>query len=181
MLDVRYICNDYGRRLTMGMGRAVMPLVRRGRQPKRHGMAKTRSEIMRSVRRKDTGPELVVRRLLHHLGLRFRLHRKDLPGTPDVVLPRHRTVLFVHGCYWHRHPGCPLSTDPNTNKAFWVAKFAANAERDARKTKELEALGWRVLVVWSCETRDLDRLAAKLESEFSVTRTDVRDASNSRR
>lgn len=144
-------------------------------------MARTRSEIMQSVRIRDTGPELAVRRLLHHLGLRFRLYRKDLPGTPDVVLPKYRTVLFIHGCFWHRHPECRFSTSPKSNEAFWEAKFAANVERDARKARELDALGWRVLVVWSCETRDLDRLAARLESEFSVTRTDVRDASNSRR
>ena len=146
-----------------------------------HFMSSTRSEIMRAVPRRDTGPELAVRRLLHRLGLRFRLHREDLPGTPDIVLPKHRTVLFVHGCYWHRHQGCRFSSDPKTNQAFWETKFASNMERDARKTGELKALGWRVLVVWSCETRDLDRLAARLESEFSVTRTDVHDASNSRR
>ena len=94
-------------------------------------------------------------RLLHHLGLRFRLHRKDLPGTPDVVLPKYQTALFIHGCFWHRHPECRFSTTPRANKAFWEAKFAANVERDARKTRELEVLGWRVLVVWGCETRDL--------------------------
>lgn len=141
-------------------------------------MARTRSEIMQSVRIRDTGPELAVRQLLHHLGLRFRLHRKDLPGTPDVVLPKYRTVLFIHGCFWHRHPECRFSTSPKSNEAFWEAKFAANVERDARKARELDALGWRVLVVWGCETRDLDRLAARLKGEF--TRADVRDASSFR-
>lgn len=144
-------------------------------------MTKTRSDIMRAVPRRNTMPEIVVRRLLHQLGLRFRLHRKDLPGTPDVVLPKYRTALFIHGCFWHRHPECRFSTSPKTNKAFWEAKFAANVERDARKTRELEALGWRALVVWSCETRELDRLAARLGSEFNFTRTGVRGASSSRR
>lgn len=137
-------------------------------------MVRTRSEIMRAVPRRDTAPELAVRRLLHSLGLRFRLHRKDLPGTPDIVLPRHRTVLFVHGCYWHRHGGCRFSTDPKSNSAFWEAKFASNIERDARKTRELEALGWRVLVVWGCETRNLESLRNRLSSELNLIRAGVR-------
>lgn len=146
-----------------------------------YGKNAQRNHACRAVPRRDTLPEVIVRRLLHHLGLRFRLYRKDLPGTPDVVLPKYRTVLFIHGCFWHRHPECRFSTTPRTNTAFWEAKFAANVERDARKDRELEALGWRVLVVWGCEIRDLDRLAARLKDEFNVTRTDVRDASNSRR
>lgn len=134
---------------------------------------------MRAVPRQDTGPEMIVRRLLHQLGLRFRLHRKDLPGTPDVVLPKYRTALFVHGCFWHRHPECRFSTTPKTNTTLWEAKFAANVERDARKTRELETLGWHVLVVWSCETHDLDRLVSKLKGEFRAIHTDVREASGS--
>lgn len=123
---------------------------------------------MKSVRHKDTKPELVVRRVLHALGLRFRVQRKDLPGTPDIVLPKHRTVIFVHGCFWHRHAGCRLSTTPQTRQEYWLPKFEANIERDTRKRLELEAIGWRVLVVWECETRDPGALSARLSQYFPV-------------
>lgn len=98
---------------------------------------------MRAIRGHDTAPELRVRRAAHTAGLRFRLQRRDLPGTPDLVFPRHRVALFVHGCYWHRHPGCRFATVPSSNTEFWTTKFAANVERDARKTRELEEAGWR--------------------------------------
>ena len=117
---------------------------------------------MRAVGRKDTAPELAVRRLLHRLGYRFRLHRRDLPGTPDVVLPGRRTVVFVHGCFWHGHEGCRGGRTPKTNTAFWRDKIARNKERDARKEAELRAGGWDVVTVWECETRDRDALATKL-------------------
>lgn len=100
-----------------------------------------RSEIMRSVRQKDTGPELIVRKTLHNLGLRFRLHRKELPGTPDIILPKYSTAIFVHGCFWHRHPGCKLASTPKTRQDYWIPKFEANIERDARKLSELQAAG----------------------------------------
>jgi DNA mismatch endonuclease, patch repair protein len=125
-----------------------------------------RSRIMRSVGRASTGPELAVRRALHALGYRFRLHRRDLPGTPDVVLPRRKIVIFVHGCFWHRHEGCSKATSPKTRKEFWTTKFAQNVARDRRNETELRNQGWRVLTVWECQTRvrtELDRL---LKSEI---------------
>lgn len=117
-----------------------------------------RSANMSKVRGKDTGPELRVRSLAHRMGLRFRLHREDLPGTPDLVFPRHRLAVFVHGCFWHRHEGCRRATTPGTRREFWSTKFAATVERDARQTKALEDLGWRVLVVWECELKDDEAL-----------------------
>ena len=119
---------------------------------------------MSRIRGSNTKPELRVRSLLHQLGYRFRLHRKDLPGTPDIVLPKHRTVVFVHGCYWHRHAGCKRASTPTKNREKWERKFARNVERDRRNRSDLEALGWRVVVVWECETKDLERLAAALQS-----------------
>ena len=118
---------------------------------------------MGKIRSKDTKPEMVVRRLAHALGYRFRLHRKDLPGSPDLVFPGRHAVVFVHGCFWHRHEGCRLASTPKSNEAFWQAKFGRNVERDARKERELRALGWRVLVVWQCETRRTEVLAERLK------------------
>lgn len=123
---------------------------------------------MKAVRTKNTHPEVVVRKILHSIGLRFRLNRKDLPGSPDVVLPKHETIIFIHGCYWHRHPGCRYATTPKTNQAFWLPKFQRNVERDARKEDALRALGWRVLIVWECETRDKATLEARLRKEFEL-------------
>lgn len=127
-----------------------------------------RTRIMKSVRQKNTKPEMVVRRTLHALGLRFRLHRKDLPGTPDIVLPRFRTAVFVHGCFWHRHPQCSRATTPKTRLDFWQAKFDGNVERDERKTRELIDMGWRVLTIWECETKDAAELTGRLRSEFQI-------------
>jgi DNA mismatch endonuclease (patch repair protein) len=106
---------------------------------------------MSGIRGTNTQPELRVRRHLHAAGLRYRLHMKGLPGRPDLVLPRFRTAVFVHGCFWHQHPGCRFATRPGTNAEFWQAKFATNRERDQRKEAELRVLGWRVEVVWECE------------------------------
>lgn len=114
---------------------------------------------MSRVRGKNTAPEFVVRGLAHALGYRFRLHRKDLPGSPDLVFPSRHKVVFVHGCYWHRHPGCRRASTPGTRRDFWEAKFARNVERDARKERELRQAGWDVLTIWECETRDVERLA----------------------
>ncbi len=113
-----------------------------------------RSQLMSAIRGKDTKPELVVRRVAHRLGFRFRLHRRDLPGVPDLVFPRIRKIIFVHGCFWHRHRGCRFAYRPKSNKAFWQSKFAGNVVRDARALRELDALGWTTEVIWECETRD---------------------------
>jgi DNA mismatch endonuclease (patch repair protein) len=117
---------------------------------------------MARIRGKDTGPELVVRRLLHAMGYRFRLHRRDLPGTPDIVLVARRKVVLVHGCFWHRHPGCKAAGTPRTRRVFWETKFERNVARDAQKAAALAALGWDVLVLWTCELKDRDALAARL-------------------
>lgn len=127
-----------------------------------HQTRQQRSRNMASIRGKDTRPELRVRSALHRLGCRFRLHRRDLPGTPDVVLPKYRTVVFVHGCFWHRHPGCPRSFAPATRSEFWRAKLDRNVVRDAENRRALEAAGWRVVVIWECETRDQDALQRQL-------------------
>ncbi|EMA2620569.1 TPA: DNA mismatch endonuclease Vsr [Pseudomonas aeruginosa] len=123
---------------------------------------------MKRVGRENTKPELKVRAKLHVLGLRFRLHRRDLPGTPDIVLTKHRTVIFVHGCFWHRHLGCRYATTPKTRQEYWIPKFEANITRDVRKEAQLRELGWRVLVIWECETRDLPVLEARLRREFDL-------------
>lgn len=106
----------------------------------------------------NTRPEIRVRKALHALGYRFRLHRKDLPGKPDVVLPRHKLVIFVHGCFWHQHSGCYLASKPKNREEFWKAKFAANALRDKKNQLALEELGWRVEVIWECQTLDSEAL-----------------------
>ena len=121
-----------------------------------------RSALMRRVRGKDTTPERIVRQVSHSLGYRFRLHRQNLPGTPDLTFPRLRKVIFVHGCFWHRHPGCHRTTTPKTRAAYWREKFEQNQERDRRNIATLRALGWEVLVVWECETSDRTGLAATL-------------------
>src|SRR6266403_256829 len=107
---------------------------------------------MSRIRGKHTAPEMVVRSLLHGMGLRFRLHGKGLPGRPDIVLARHRTVVFVHGCFWHRHRGCQNCTTPTNNRLFWVKKLEGNAARDTLHRVALRKLGWHVSVVWECET-----------------------------
>lgn len=116
---------------------------------------------MSRVRSKDTKPELAVRKAAHALGLRFRLHRRDLPGTPDLVFPSRQTALFVHGCFWHRHL-CARATSPATNVDYWTAKFDRNVRRDARNVAELRKLGWRCVRIWECETKDSRKLAGIL-------------------
>jgi len=111
--------------------------------------APTRSRMMASVRQRDTEPEMLLRRAVHRLGLRFKLHDKGLPGRPDLVFPRFHAVVFVHGCYWHAHT-CRYGTTPSTRREFWTAKFAANRARDARTVDRLLKSGWRTLVVWEC-------------------------------
>lgn len=112
-----------------------------------------RSALMSRIRSKDTKPELVVRRALHALGYRFRLHAKELPGKPDIVFRARRKAIFVHGCFWHRHPGCRIASEPKSRQDYWEAKFARNVERDRYNLSALKTDGWRVLVVWECQTR----------------------------
>lgn len=110
-----------------------------------------RSERMSRIRGTNTAPELALRSALHRLGLRFRLHAKDLPGKPDIVLPKHGSVIFVHGCFWHRHPGCRVATIPKSNTEFWREKFSRNVQRDTRHVRSLRAAGWRVFTAWECD------------------------------
>lgn len=121
------------------------------------------SERMRGVRQKDTSPEQVVRRALHRLGHRFRTGNRDLPGTPDIANRSKRWAVFVHGCFWHRHEGCPRTTTPKRNRDFWLAKFEANRARDARAVTALRQMGYDVVTIWECESEDCARLQAKLQ------------------
>src|SRR5215210_1997488 len=109
---------------------------------------------MGRIRATDTKPEMMVRRLLHSLGYRFRLHRRDLPGSPDLAFPSRRKIVFVHGCFWHQHPGCRLAYRPKSNIDFWSEKFAANRRRDRRAIRRLRSSGWDPLVIWECELAD---------------------------
>lgn len=117
---------------------------------------------MARVRNRDTSPELAVRKLAHAQGLRFRVNRRDLPGTPDLVFPRYRLAVFVHGCFWHRHSGCKRATTPKTRQDFWEAKLARNVERDHQAASALENLGWQVMTVWECELKDRTSVAQRL-------------------
>ncbi|MCW1401600.1 DNA mismatch endonuclease Vsr [Novosphingobium sp. MW5] len=131
----------------------------------------TRSRMMAGIRGRNTRPEVLLRKALHAAGFRFRLHDRHLPGRPDIVLPRYRAVILVHGCFWHRHEGCPLTTTPATRVQFWEEKFAGNVARDARDAALLAGAGWRIGVVWECGLRGRDtaplmaRLAAWLRSD----------------
>lgn len=113
-----------------------------------------RSKNMSLIRGKDTKPEIIVRKFLHSNGFRYSLHRKDLPGKPDIVLPKWKTVIFVNGCYWHRHKNCKMASTPKTNTFFWKQKFLANVKRDKINYNDLESLGWKVIVVWECEVKN---------------------------
>jgi DNA mismatch endonuclease (patch repair protein) len=115
----------------------------------------TRSKIMGSVRQRNTGPELRLRKALHRIGFRYRLNDRNLPGSPDIVFPKYRAVIFVHGCYWHRH-GCKYTSTPTTRRDFWLAKFKANIERDKENVHGLGEAGWRVLVIWECATKKIE-------------------------
>jgi len=126
-----------------------------------------RSEIMAKVRSQDTKPEVLVRSLIHRMGFRFRLHNKHLPGNPDIVLPRHKKIVFVHGCFWHQHEGCPHAARPASNIAYWNKKLDGNVRRDKANLEKLAALGWRVLVIWECETRNREQLILRLQ-EFLI-------------
>lgn len=123
-----------------------------------------RARVMRAVKGKDTKPEMIVRRLAHALGYRFRLHRKDLPGKPDLVFPGRRKVIFVHGCFWHGHECARGSRQPKQNAEYWRNKIARNVERDADNLQALERLGWQTQVIWECEMKDRDALADRLRA-----------------
>lgn len=127
-----------------------------------------RSEVMSRVRSRDTKPEMLVRRYLHSKGLRYRLNRKDLPGKPDLVFPSRRAVVFVHGCFWHGHAGCPKAKLPSTRREFWHAKIESNIARDSRLLEALERDGWSCLVIWECEIspNSLEQLFERLQSKL---------------
>lgn len=132
-----------------------------------------RSEIMRAVKSRDTNPEMIVRRLVHRLGYRYRLHRQDLPGKPDLTFPGRRKVVFMHGCFWHGHDCARGARVPKNNRDYWTAKIARNQARDANECERLRAMGWSVLTVWECEIKDLgleSRLRAFLEPELLIKR-----------
>ncbi|WP_239027654.1 very short patch repair endonuclease [Geomonas diazotrophica] len=119
---------------------------------------------MSKIKARDTRPERIVRSLLHRMGFRFRLHKKNMPGHPDIVLPRLKAVILVHGCFWHRHDKCRLAYTPKSRTEFWQTKFEKNVKRDAKVKAELEGLGWKVLVVWECEVADPELLGQHLTS-----------------
>jgi DNA mismatch endonuclease, patch repair protein len=125
-----------------------------------------RSSIIFRVNRENTGAELQVRSILHHLGFRFRLHRKDLPGKPDIVLPRHHTIVFVHGCFWHQHEGCRRSRRPTSSSQYWNTKLDKNRQRDRRITEQLVKSGWKVIIAWECELKNREFLSERLRKEI---------------
>jgi DNA mismatch endonuclease (patch repair protein) len=137
-----------------------------------HLTREQRSRNMSAVRNRNTAPELLARKAAHRLGLRFRLHRSDLPGSPDFVLPKHRTAVFVHGCFWHGH-GCSRSKLPQTNVRFWTDKIGKNRLRDAKAEAALRRDGWRVQIVWQCELRNLDTALARLSAVAKRLRNKV--------
>ena len=118
-----------------------------------HLSKEDRSWNMSRIRSKNTKPEKKVRSALHKMGFRFRIGVKELPGKPDIVLPKHRTIIFVHGCFWHRHKGCKRCTTPSSNPEYWLRKFQKNTERDVSVSKELQDIGWRVIIIWECEVK----------------------------
>lgn len=130
--------------------------------------AEQRSANMARIRQRNTSPELTVRSALHRMGYRFRLHRRNLPGCPDVVLPRHRTIFLIYGCFWHRHTGCRFAYTPKSRVNFWKAKFQANLVRDRKVEQELRDRGWAVQIIWECETRDPKALEEQLRSALRV-------------
>jgi DNA mismatch endonuclease Vsr len=136
-------------------------LSRKSARPSFADVSESRRRNMAAISGKNTKPELLVRRMLHRSGYRFRIHVRGLPGQPDIVFPRRRKIIEVRGCYWHRHPGCPQASTPQTRAEFWHSKFEATVERDARNLAALEGSGWSVLVLWECEINDehlMDRI-----------------------
>jgi DNA mismatch endonuclease (patch repair protein) len=122
-----------------------------------------RSKNMSKIRSKNTKPELLVRSIIHQMGYRFRLHVPDLPGKPDIVLPRHRKIIFVHGCFWHQHKNCKIAHKPKSRISYWQPKLNANKKRHRKHMRTLKSLGWNCIVVWECETKNLNKMKAKLQ------------------
>lgn len=142
---------------------------KRGSRPSRKNIPLSRSEVMSRVKHKDTRPEWRVRRAFWTAGLRYRLHVKDLPGRPDLVFPSRKVVLFVHGCFWHAHEGCPRHRIPKSRSEWWTDKILGNKARDARTKEALEALGWMVLVIWECESEAPERVAHYVDLVRSIS------------
>jgi DNA mismatch endonuclease, patch repair protein len=133
----------------------------------------SRSALMSRIGGKDTAPEMLVRRLLHHLGYRYRLHRRDLPGSPDIVLPSRRKVVFVNGCFWHAH-GCKIGQPPKSRLEFWIPKLKRNRQKDSRDRRALRKLGWSVLTIWQCQTKSQKRLEGRLVDFLGRSRKNLR-------
>ena len=132
-----------------------------------HKVSEQRSRNMSAIKSKNTKPEIKVRKVLHSMGYRFRLHSKDLPGSPDIVLPKYKTVIFVHGCFWHRHENCKYASTPKTRKEFWNKKFTENKKRDLEIQEKIKILDWRSVVIWECETKNIENLRDKIIDVFN--------------
>lgn len=132
-----------------------------------------RSRMMSGIKGKNSQPEILIRKMLFGAGYRFRLHRRDLPGTPDIVLPRRKIAIFVHGCFWHAHEGCKYFKVPATRPEFWIAKLQSNVDRDKRAFETLRTMGWRVLCVWECATRESETAKSLLERMISWIDSDI--------
>jgi len=132
-----------------------------------HKVSEQRSRNMSAIKSKNTKPEIKVRKVLHSMGYRFRLHSKDLPGSPDIVLPKYKTVIFVHGCFWHRHENCKYASTPKTRKEFWNKKFTENKKRDSEIQEKIKILDWRSVVIWECETKNIENLRDKIIDVFN--------------
>ena len=132
-----------------------------------HEVSELRSRNMSAIKSKNTKPEIKVRKILHSMGYRFRLHSKDLPGSPDIVLPKYKTVIFVHGCFWHRHENCKYASNPKTRKEFWNKKFKENIKRDLEIQDKIKNLDWRSVVIWECETKNIENLRGKIIDVFN--------------
>lgn len=128
-----------------------------------------RSKIMSMIKGKNTKPEMLVRTVCHELGLRYRLHRKDLPGKPDLVFPKYRLCMFVHGCFWHRHQGCKFAYTPKSRLDFWLPKLAKNTERDLKIQQTLLAEGWKVVIIWECHTKNRELLRSEIQKAFGLS------------
>ena len=132
-----------------------------------HKVSEQRSKNMSAIKSKNTKPEIKVRQILHSMGYRFRLHSKNLPGSPDIILPKYKTVIFVHGCFWHRHENCKYASTPKTRQEFWNEKFETNIERDLQIQEKIKNTDWRSVVIWECETKNIDNLKGRIIDIFN--------------